>query len=48
MKQGGANPTGVVLNFTTEGQRYFESLADEYINLGGNASPANFSDYKNA
>ncbi len=45
---GGANPKGVVLDFTTTGAAHFESLADEYISLKGNASPQNYTDYINA
>ena len=47
VRKGGANPPGVELNFTTAGQLYFENLADQYIALAGNASPANYSDYLN-
>jgi len=50
VRQGGANPSvaNAVLNFTTAGAVQFESLADEYIALGGDSSPANYSEYLNA
>lgn len=48
VKQGGANPSIAKLNFTTEGSVQMEALADAYIALGGDSSPANFSDYLNA
>lgn len=43
----GANPTNAGINFTTDGAIAFEALADQYISLGGNASPSNFSAYLN-
>ena len=36
------------LNFTTDGSVQMEALADEYIALGGDSSPANISLYTNA
>ncbi len=36
------------LNFTTDGSVEMEALADEYITLGGDSSPANISLYTNA
>jgi hypothetical protein len=48
VKQGGANPAGVLLNFTTEGAVHFENLADEYIALAGKSSPVNYTDFRNA
>ena len=36
------------LNFTTDGSAQMEALADAYIALGGDSSPANFSEYLNA
>ena len=43
--QGGANPKGVVLDFTTAVAQKFEKLADDYITLGGESSPENYNDY---
>ena len=45
MKQPGANPPNNGLDFTTEGAVKFEQLADAYIELGGNSSPANYTAY---
>lgn len=42
---GGENPKDNRLNFTTEGAKRFEDLADAYIALGGNGSPVNFQIY---
>jgi hypothetical protein len=43
----GPNPTNAGIDFTTAGAMAFEALADQYITLGGNASPSNFSAYLN-
>ena len=43
----GPNPTNAGINFTTDGAIAFEALADQYITLGGNASPSNYSAYLN-
>lgn len=41
----GANPSGVILDFSTEESKSFENLADEYISLKGDSSPADFQMY---
>jgi len=43
----GANPQPDHLNFTTAGAVGFEQMADAYIALGGQSSPANYTDYLN-
>lgn len=41
----GANPPGNGLDFTTAGAVAFEYLADNYIALGGNGRPDNYTNY---
>jgi hypothetical protein len=43
----GPIPANAGINFETDQSRAFQSLADEYIKLGGRASPANIDIYKN-
>lgn len=47
VKGPGANPPGNGLNFETEGAQAFENLADMYIALNGDGSPANYTEYLN-
>jgi leukotriene-A4 hydrolase len=48
VRQPGANPKGVSLDFSTTGAKQFEDLADAYIQLGGDSSPPNFNIYLEA
>lgn len=48
VKNGGANPPEVGLDFSTPGALQFETLADQYIQLGGDSTPANYKDYVDA
>jgi len=41
----GANPQPDHLNFTTAGAVGFEQMADAYIELGGQSSPENYTNY---
>ena len=43
----GPNSTNLGINFTTDGAIAIEAIGDQYITLGDNASPSNFSDYIN-
>jgi hypothetical protein len=45
VKAPGANPPGNGLNFETEGAVAFEYLADNYIALGGDGRPDNYTAY---
>ncbi len=45
VKQPGANPPNNGLDFTTAGAVAFEQLADMYIQLGGNKSPDNYTNF---
>ena len=44
----GANPPGNGLNFTTDNATEFSSMADFYIDNGGDKSPADKDKYKTA